>query len=88
MRALTFTRQFIKHHHKGGIWVFRFDPNSPADATECEFIILVNDLTLEGDETFMVVLSNPINGFLGTPSTAEVTIQDDELRKQKFISCT
>ena len=87
MRVLTFTRRFMKHHHKGGVWVFRFDPNCPADATECEFITLFDDPTFEGDETFMVVLSNPINGFLGTPSTAEVTIQDNELRKQKLISC-
>ena len=44
------------------------------------FVPIVNDSLGEGPERFQVTLSNPSPGVvLGTPSTAPVTIQDDEV---------
>lgn len=40
-------------------------------------VVLLDDQELEGDETFEVVLSNPVNAVLGQPG-AIVTILDDE----------
>lgn len=43
------------------------------------FIQVLNDTTIEANETFQVTLSNPSNGgTLGTPSAAIVTIVDDD----------
>jgi len=39
---------------------------------------IINDSYAEGNETFGVVLSNPTGGTLGSPSTATVTITDNE----------
>ncbi len=60
--------------------------NRPAQAGErageTSKVITVNvqgDTTVELNETFTVTLSNPTNGAtLGTPSTATVTIVDDD----------
>lgn len=42
-------------------------------------IPIINDNAFEGDETFMVVLSNPTGGaILGAASTATVTIDEDD----------
>jgi hypothetical protein len=42
-------------------------------------IPIINDAIVEGTETFNVTLSNPIGVSLGTPSTATVTILDDDV---------
>jgi hypothetical protein len=41
-------------------------------------IPIINDAIVEGTETFNVTLSNPTGVSLGTPSTATVTILDDD----------
>ena len=41
-------------------------------------IPIINDAIVEGNEVFNVTLSNPIGVSLGTPSTATVTILDDD----------
>jgi len=49
------------------------------DATSKTFsVAIVDDSYAEGDETFRVSLSNPTGATLGTPSTATVTIMDNE----------
>jgi len=42
-------------------------------------IPITNDTLQEGDESFTVTLSSPIDSQLGTPSTAQVTIIDDDI---------
>ena len=39
---------------------------------------IINDLRVEGDETLTVTLSDPFNSTLGTPSSAAVTITDND----------
>jgi len=41
-------------------------------------ITILDDTTYEGDETFGVILSNAVGATLGTPSSAEVTITEDD----------
>jgi hypothetical protein len=42
------------------------------------YVQLRNDLLKEGDETFTVRLQSPHNARLGTSSSAEATIRDDD----------
>jgi hypothetical protein len=50
-----------------------------AGETSKSFIIpIVNDVHVEGDETFTVTLSAPTGASLGSPSTATVTIVDND----------
>jgi CSLREA domain-containing protein len=50
-----------------------------AGETSKSFIIpIVNDVHVEGDETFTVTLSAPTGASLGSPSTATVTILDND----------
>lgn len=42
------------------------------------YIRIHNDEAVEGREDFQVSLSNPINGSLGNPGLATVTIFDDD----------
>ena len=50
-----------------------------AGETSKSFIILIiNDVYVEGSETFTVTLSAPTGASLGSPSTATVTILDDD----------
>jgi hypothetical protein len=51
---------------------------APGDTTKFVTIPVVGDTTVETDETFSVVLSNPINATLGT-ATGTGTIQNDDL---------
>src|SRR5439155_20998795 len=49
------------------------------DATSKSFsVAIVDDSYAEGNENFRVSLSNPTGGSLGMPSTATVTINDNE----------
>lgn len=41
-------------------------------------IPIVDDFRVEGDETFTVTLSGPLNSVLGTPNSATVTITDND----------
>ena len=41
-------------------------------------VSIIDDAYVEGDETFPVKLSNPVGASLGTPSTATVTIIDND----------
>jgi len=45
-------------------------------------IPISDDAHIEGPETFQIVLENPVNGALGTPATATVTIQDNDATVQ------
>ena len=48
-------------------------------ASQSFVVPIIDDVHVEGPETFQVVLSNPSAGFvLGTPSTATVTITDND----------
>jgi hypothetical protein len=50
-----------------------------ANETEKTLVVLVNDDALvEPDETFLVNLSGPSSGDLGTPATATVTLSSDD----------
>lgn len=42
------------------------------------FIPIVNDSFSEGNEVFSITLSNPVGTFLGPPTSATITIQDNE----------
>jgi hypothetical protein len=42
------------------------------------FIPVIDDVWVEGNETFSLSLSHPIGGALGTPATANVTIIDND----------
>ena len=48
------------------------------ESSKTIFVPIVDDGYAEGNETFTVVLSNPTGTTLGSPSTATVTIQDNE----------
>ncbi len=48
------------------------------EASKTFFVPIIDDSYAEGNETFSVVLSNPTGGTLGSPSTATVTINDNE----------
>jgi len=54
-----------------------------AGETSKTFLVpIINDGYAEGDETFSVGLSNPTGATLGAPSTATVTINDNETTDQ------
>jgi hypothetical protein len=48
------------------------------ETTKSFTIPLINDVHVEGAETFQVALANPQGASLGTPATATVTINDDD----------
>ena len=50
----------------------------PRQQRACFTVTLVDDAEVEGDETFTVTLSNPVNATLGTPAVATVTIVDND----------
>jgi Domain of unknown function (DUF4394)/Calx-beta domain/Domain of unknown function (DUF4214) len=51
---------------------------NPGTTTQTITVPVVGDTTVEPDETFRVVLSNPVNATLGTPSTGTGTITNDD----------
>jgi hypothetical protein len=48
------------------------------ETTKTFQIPIINDAFHEADETFSIVLNNPVGATLGTPSTAVVTINDND----------
>ena len=50
----------------------------PQQQRACFTLTLVDDAAVEGDETFTVTLSNPVNATLGTPAVATFTIVDND----------
>ena len=50
----------------------------PQQQRACFTVTLVDDAEVEGDETFTVTLSNPVNATLGARAVATFTIVDDE----------
>ncbi|MBN1428699.1 MAG: hypothetical protein JXB07_09950 [Anaerolineae bacterium] len=57
---------------------------SPGQTTGTFDIAIFNDTLIEGNETFQVTLTNPINATLGANHTATLTIIDDD----PAVSCT
>src|SRR5262249_14435072 len=52
---------------------------APGDLVEFLPVVIVNDTLIEPDETFTIALSNPSASVdLGTNTTIDVTIQDDD----------
>jgi hypothetical protein len=52
---------------------------APGESVKQLAIPIIDDVFVEGDETFNLVLSNPTGGaVLGSPSTASFTIQDND----------
>lgn len=51
---------------------------APGEQFKTFSVAILNDALTEGDEKFIVTLSNPVGGALGNPSVASVTILDDE----------
>jgi hypothetical protein len=50
----------------------------PGDTNEAFTVPIISDSIYEGDEYFNITLSNPSGAALGTPSSAQVTITDDD----------
>jgi len=51
---------------------------APQESSKTITIPLSDDSLVEGDETFTVTLSNPVNALMGNPTAVVVTIQDDD----------
>ncbi|MBP7688710.1 MAG: proprotein convertase P-domain-containing protein [Thermoflexales bacterium] len=51
-------------------------------------VAIVNDPTVENSEAFTITLSNPSNATLGAPSSATVTISDDDQPQVQFSTAT
>src|SRR3954453_8318361 len=55
------------------------DPAGLGETSKTVQIPILDDGEVEGDETFGITLSNAVGATLGTPSTATVTITDNDL---------
>ena len=51
---------------------------NPGDASKSFIVLLIDEAYVEGTTTFPITLSNPSGGSLGSPSSATVTITDDD----------
>lgn len=51
---------------------------NPGETSKSVGVAIINDLLDEADETINLALSNPSNAYLGTPSSAIVTIVDND----------
>ncbi len=58
------------------------------DTSETFAIPIIDDSTLETDETVTLTLSNPANANLGTPNPATLTITSDDVPEVTFSSAT
>lgn len=59
----------------------------PGEQSKTFTVPIINDLTIEGDEAFRVLLSNPTDAAsLGPQSTAIVTIRDDDHQPVSFAT--
>ena len=51
---------------------------TPGTAVATITVPIINDCILQAPQDFAVVLSNPVNAVLAVPSSATMTIQDDD----------
>ncbi len=58
--------------------IFRTLTFAPGDTTKTVTISITNDAFFEEDETFTITLSNPTGATLGAPSSASITITDND----------
>ena len=58
--------------------VFRQLTFAAGEVSKSINIPIIDDARLEGDETFIVTLSSPLNAVLGTPNNSTVTIVENE----------
>ncbi len=56
------------------------------DASETFTIPIIDDITVEADETVLLTLSNPIDANLGTPNSATLTITSSDVPEVAFSS--
>jgi hypothetical protein len=52
---------------------------APGETSKTFAIPIIDDSYAEGDETFQIALSNPVGASLGSPTTATVTINDNDV---------
>jgi len=64
--------------HTDFVPIFRQLTFGAGETTKTVNIPVIDDFRVEGDETFTVTLSGPVNAVLGTPNTATVTIVDND----------
>jgi len=58
--------------------VFRTLSFAPGETSKTVTISIIDDTRIEGDETFTVTLSGPVNTVLGSPANAVMTIVDND----------
>ena len=51
---------------------------APGESSKTFSVFITNDVVVETNETFTVILSNVSNGNLGSPVTATVTVVDND----------
>ena len=56
----------------------RFPSSATIGDTECVNVTILDNLILESDEDFTLLLTDPVNATIGDPSDASVTIVDDD----------
>jgi Tol biopolymer transport system component len=58
--------------------IFRTLTFAPGETSKTVRILIIDDATVEGDETLSISLSGAVGSTLGSPSTAVVTISDND----------